>query len=188
METCIVCGALGATVEVQASYDDDGFGIPVTIKNAVLRHHCDACGMDSVEIPDSERLEAAIAVARIMEPVALSGAEIRFLRKACGKNGKEFAAELGVDNAVLSRWENGAVRNGEGHGEVSDRNIREVVWGLLFDRAPAFQVPPAHFRRMRIRRLAEGETMPRLELERVRLKDIARDRKSDEWDVFSHAA
>jgi hypothetical protein len=188
METCIVCGALGATVEVPASYDDDGFGIPVTIKNAVLRRHCDACGMDSVEIPDSERLEAAIAVARIMEPVALSGAEIRFLRKACGKNGKEFAAELGVDNAVLSRWENGAARNGEGHGEVSDRNIREVVWGLLFDRAPAFQVPPAYFRRMRIRRLAEGETMPRLVLERVRLKDVAHGTKSDEWDILAQAA
>jgi hypothetical protein len=186
METCIACGAPTATVEVLPSYDDNGFGVPVTIKYAVRRHRCETCGMDGIEIPDSERLEAAIAVARIMLPVILSGAEIRFLRKACGKNGKEFAAELGVDNAVLSRWENCAGRNGEGHGEVSDRTIREVTAGLLCERAPAFSIAAGFFRRMKLRRLHLDEPPLRLVMERVRL--VTHQGKSNEWDTYDQAA
>lgn len=187
MVTCIACGAPDATVELLPSYDDDGFGIPITIKNAVLRHRCEACGMDGIEIPDSAGLEAAIAVARILLPVALSGPDIRFLRKACGMTGKEFAESLSIDNATLSRWEKPIVC-GEGHGEVSDRNIREVVWGYLCERTPAIQVPPAHFLRMKTFRLPEGGILPRLELERVRLKDPVRHTKSDEWDIYDRAA
>jgi len=187
MVSCIACGAPTARVDLLPSHDDDGFGIPITIKNAVLRHQCDACGMDGIEIPDSAGLEAAIAVARIMAPVALSGPDIRFLRKACGMTGKEFAEAVAVDNATLSRWEK-PFGFGEGHGEVSDRNIREVVWSHLCDRTPAIQVPPAHFLRMKTFRLPESAEFPRLVLERVRLKDPVRHTKSDEWDIYSQAA
>jgi len=187
MSTCIACGAPGATVELLPSFDDDGLGLPITIKNAVIRHRCAACEMDGVEVPDSAGLEAAAAVARIMLPVALSGPEIRFLRKACGMTGRDFAAALGVDNATLSRWEK-PVSWGEGHGEVSDRNIREVVWSCLCERTPAIQVPPAHFLRMKAGRLPEGGRLPRLVLERVRLKDPIRRTKTDEWDLSDLAA
>lgn len=187
MNICIACGAPAATVELLPTYDDDAFGVPVTIKNAVLRHRCESCDMDGIEIPDSDGLEAAVAVARILVPVMLNGPEIRFLRKACGLTGKEFAEAVRIDNATLCRWEKSEV-SGEGHGEVSDRTIREVVWSLLYDRTPAIQVPPAHFLRMKMVRLPEGEKLPRLVLERVRLKDPVRHTKSDEWDIFDQAA
>lgn len=187
MVTCIACGAPDATVELLPSYDDDAFGLPITIKNAALRLRCEACGMDGIEIPDSAGLEAVAAVGRILLPLALSGPDIRFLRKACGMTGKEFAEAIDVDNATLSRWER-PVGSGEGHGEVSDRHIREVVWSLLCDRTPAIQVPPAHFLRIKTFRLAEGANLPRLVLERVRLKDPIRRSKTDEWDIFEQAA
>lgn len=184
MEFCIDCGAETATVELLPSYDDDAFGIPITIKKAVLRHRCESCGMDGIEIPDADALEAAVAVARILVPIVLGGHEIRFLRKACGMSGKEFAREMRVDNASLSRWEKCDRSSGDGHGEVTDRRIREVVWGLLCDRTPAIQIPPGHLVRMEIVR---GE-LPRLVFERVRLKDQIRHTKSDAWDIDERAA
>jgi len=183
METCIACGAPTDKVELLPTYDADVIGIPVTLRNGALHHSCDSCGFDGIEILDSENLSAAAAVARILLPIVLSGAEIRFLRKACQMNGKQFANELGCDNATLSRWENGG-----GAGEVTERNIRDTVWSLLYKRVPAIQVEPGHFKRMETYRLNDGESLPRLVLERVRLKDSARQTKSDEWDIYERCA
>ncbi|MGF7173367.1 hypothetical protein [Azospirillum doebereinerae] len=183
METCVVCEAPISEIEILPSYDDDAFGIPITIKNAVQRHVCPSCGFDGIEIPDSEGLEAAVAVGRIMIPVQLSGPEIKFLRKACGMNGKQFSEAMHVDNAVLSRWEKHA-----GQGEVTDRTIRDVVWGLLCRKTPAIVIPPGHFTGMNIRRAPNGYSLPRIVVERVRLKDALHNTKSDEWDLLDLAA
>ena len=183
METCIACGAPTDKVELLPTYDADVIGIPVTLRNGVLRHRCESCGFDGIEIIDSESLSAVVAVARILMPLALSGNDIRFLRKACGMNGKQFAKELDHDNATLSRWENGG-----GLGEVTERCLRDAVWGLLYKRVPAIQIEPGHFKRMQIYRMREGEVMARIVLERVRLKDVARQSKSDEWDIYDLAA
>lgn len=181
MEPCVLCGQLTMVTELIPSYDDDAFGIPVTLKNAVLRHRCEACGMDGVEIPDSDGLSAAIAVARILNNIHLSGPEIRFLRKACGMTGKEFATALNVDNATLSRWENGAHGN---HGAVTDRAIRNAVWGFLYRKTPAIQIEPGTFTSMKI---CKGN-VPRLVFERVKIKDMASYTKQSAWDICEQAA
>lgn len=175
-----------APIDVLPAYDDDAFGIPVTIRNAVLRHRCAACGVSGIEIPDSDDLSAVIAVARILFPAMLRGPEIRAIRKACQMTGKQFAEALGMDNATVSRWEN--CRGDESHGEVSDRNIRETVWSLLYRRTPAIHVEPGHFRKLDIVRLRADDPLPRLVFEHVRLKDPVRQTKSDEWDIYEHAA
>ncbi len=188
MNACLACGKSSMVTEIVPRYDDDAFGIPVTIRNAVLRHRCGECGMDGVEVPEPERLEAAIAVARIQNPIALSGDHIRALRKACGMTGKQFAAALGVDNATLSRWENAPASSADAHGDPSDRNIRQTVWALLYQRAPAMHVEPGFFTRLRIQRLPEGGTFPRMVLERVRLVDRIHHTKTTEWDLWGMAA
>lgn len=184
METCIACGALTDASELLPTYDDDAIGIPVTLRNGVVRHRCESCGFAGVEIIDRDGLSAAVAVARILSPVSLTGKDVRFLRKACKMTGKQFAIETGYDNSVLSRWENGVA----GFGEVTERAIRDAVWGLLYKRVPAVSVEPGHFRRMEIYSLPEGIVMPRMVLERVRLKDAIRHTKSDQWDIYDQAA
>ncbi|UEM19967.1 hypothetical protein JL100_023255 [Skermanella mucosa] len=179
MESCIACGASTDKVELLPTYDADVIGIPVTLRNGVLRHSCDSCGFEGIELVDSENLSAAVAVARILLPVRLTGDEIRFLRKACRMNGKQFAAELGNDNTTLSRWENGTPI-----GDFAERSLRDTVWSLLYKRVPAIQVEPGHFKRMEICQPGDGQPTPRLVLERVRLKDAARRTKTDEWDIF----
>lgn len=187
MVHCIACGAEGASEVRLATYDENALGLPVTLKNAALHHTCPSCGYDGIEIPDFDGLEAAVAVARLLLPIALNGPEIRFLRHACGLKAKEFASACDFDPSTLSRWEHCMVR-GEGIGSVTDRTIRDAVWGFLHQRVPAFSVEPGHFSRMKLRTLAEGEEMPRIMLERIRLKECGGTRKSDEWDLCDEAA
>ena len=66
------------------------------------------------------------SAAVVEKPHPLSGQEVRFLRKYLGMNGATFASHLGVDRAVVSRWENGHDRI----GPQSDRLIRTVATSL----------------------------------------------------------
>src|SRR4051794_31842794 len=126
-------------------------------------------------------LKDASHTLRMEQPRPLDGSKVQtlgFLRKACQMNGKEFAEALHCDNAVLSRWENGG-----GFGAVTERTIRNTVWGILYRKVPAIQIEPGHFERMKIFSLPEGSEISRLTLERVRLKDRTLQRKTDEWDI-----
>lgn len=185
MSVCVMCGVEAGEAEVLASFDENAFGIPVTIRHGVIRHTCRSCGFEGIEIPDAEGLAAAVAVARILRPDVLLGPEIRAIRKAVGMNGKEFAAAVGVNNATLSRWENAP--DNAGQGEVAERDFRDAVWSLLYRRVPAFSIEPGHFRRMNIHARREGDAAPRIVMERVRLKDQIRGVKTDEWDMLDAA-
>lgn len=177
MSVCVACGEDRATSRLLESYTTDLVGISVCIKNAVIAHTCEVCGFEGIEIPDQSGLEATLAGARITVPVMLSSAEIRFLRKTCGLNSTDFAAVLDVDKATLSRWENAKSTEGN-HGTVSDKTIRDAVWGLLYQRAPAITIAPGAFRAMALVPCCPVT----ITLERVRLKDSASGLKSDEWD------
>ena len=185
MSACIVCGSKAGTAELLPEYRDAAIGLPLVLRNAAIRHHCPECGMEGVEIPDMEGLEAAAALARLLLPVALSGPDLRFLRKACSLTGKAFAAELGVDASTLSRWEH-ATTPDQGAGRQSEILIRDVVANLLHTRAPAITIPPGTFARMTIIPAPTGPR-PEITMERVRLKDTTTQRKSDAWDVFRAA-
>lgn len=178
MTTCALCQADTASETLIPSYETELFGLPVIIQNAVLHHVCPACGFDGIEIPDVEGLEQAIALARVMDPAVLTGADIRFLRKACGMTGKRFAEALGCQPETLSRWENGSASQGS-HGSVSDRTIRQTVWGLLFREVPAIDIAPDHFQTMTVHPGPAG----RIVMERVRLKNAVTREKSTEWDL-----
>lgn len=178
MTDCIICDSPTATVEVLPEYDAQVIGMSVTIRNAALRHHCAACGFEGIEIPDSEDLEKAVALARLLDPAILTGPDIRFLRKACGMTAKRFAEALDCKPETLSRWENCTADQGS-QGTVSDRIIRNTVWGLVFRDAPAIDIEPGLFQMMTIR---PGPAAPII-MERVRFKDAATRQKSDEWDI-----
>ena len=55
------------------------------------------------------------------------GAEIRFLRKSLKLSGLELAKLIGVDNATLSRWEQGAKQI----SKQSDRLLRLIYAGQM---------------------------------------------------------
>jgi len=59
------------------------------------------------EIPAVTQLLNLIAQDLIEKPNALTGDEVRFLRKRLGRKAKDFAKEIGIEPETLSRIENG---------------------------------------------------------------------------------
>jgi DNA-binding transcriptional regulator YiaG len=159
---------------ILAEYDDDLFGIPVVIRNAVVRELTEN-GESYVTIPYEDGLHAAIAMARCLIPVKLSPTEIRMLRKSLGMKSKDFAEALSMSPARLSRLE----KDTQGLGSFTELQIRQFVAARLSREAPAIDYDPAEIACMR---LVEGEMAP-LVFERVRLKMSESRTKSDEWDL-----
>ena len=125
-------------------------GIPVTLIDAVSE---DADG--AVEIPRLNMLLATVAVARVLDPARMVGAELRFLRHVLGRTGSEFAAALDLsDKTVVSRWENGATRP----GVYTEKVIRQLVLNLLARRAPGVEIGDNAIPGMKLR--PRGEALP----------------------------
>ena len=123
-----------ATVEI---------GLPVTLVDTVEEH---ADG--SIEIPNLEMLLATVAVARVLAPVQVVGAEIRFLRHVLDLTGTEFARAIDLsDKTVVSRWENDRARP----GGFTEKVIRQLVLNLLGRRAPGIRIGENAIPGMKIR-------------------------------------
>jgi len=81
----------------------------ITIDDAeVLR--CPKCGAWEVVIPKPDALQRTIAAEVIRKPAPLTGAEVVFLRRCLGLNGRELARALGIESETLSRYEHGSLR------------------------------------------------------------------------------
>jgi len=80
------------------------------LNNVVLRGieigKC-SCGEKVVFIPAIPSLHKLIGAELINKKSLLNGNEIRFLRKNMSLTAKKLSGYLGVDNATISRWENG---------------------------------------------------------------------------------
>ena len=109
MENCTKCKEGAVQTSVVAAYEAIGLGAPfrVILENAVKVETCFTCGaIQGTYIPDMEGLFHTVVLARALEPRKLSGAELRFMRKAMGWKAKELAKHLGISVEYLSRCEN----------------------------------------------------------------------------------
>jgi len=134
---CERCGGELATRTV-SDFEHAAIGLPgVVLRNAVEEIYCVRCGtVDSVHFPNVDGLTAAIAVARVKQNTKLAGADIRFLRKALGRNQQELAALLGVRNETVSRWES----SHQPIEPATEKLLRALVAVELSDRAPGIEV------------------------------------------------
>ena len=115
--------AYDATVEV---------GLPITLIDTVAEYED-----GSLEIPNLDMLLATVAVARVLAPVQMVGAELRFLRHVLDLTGTEFAHEIDLsDKTVVSRWENDRARP----GGYTEKVIRQLVLNLLGRCAPGIEI------------------------------------------------
>jgi len=74
-----------------------------------------ACGENIVRIPAVDKLHRLVGLRIIEKNSPLTGAEIRFLRKNMGMSAISLASLMGVDNASVSRWENGKQKISKPH-------------------------------------------------------------------------
>ena len=151
-------------------------GTPVTLIDAVIEHDD-----GSVEIPNLDTLLSTLAVARVLDPGQLAGAEIRFLRHVLDLTGSEFAEKIGLSNkSVVSRWENDKVRP----GGYTEKVIRQLILNLLGEHAPGIEIGANAIpgMKIRLRRVSEGALRISLRLE------VNRDETEDRQTRACYAA
>jgi len=94
-------------------------GLPNVYLVGVRHVECE-CGEKFVEIPALKQLMSLIARNVVIKNDALTGNEIRFLRKRLGQKAVQFAAKVKMQPETLSRVENGK----QSIGEKADTYIR----------------------------------------------------------------
>jgi transcriptional regulator with XRE-family HTH domain len=80
-------------------------GLPNVYLAGVRHFECE-CGEKFVEIPAIKQLMALIARHTVMKEQALTGTEIKFLRKRLGQKAADFASAVKLQPETLSRVEN----------------------------------------------------------------------------------
>ena len=116
--------------EIIPEFLDEDMGIPVMLLDAAYKfRNGEATG---TVVPDVPGLEAAMAVARVMDDFKLSGKDFKFLRKAIGIKANVLADFLGIKPETLSRWENGK----EPISTNAERVMRLRIFHTLKDKAP----------------------------------------------------
>jgi transcriptional regulator with XRE-family HTH domain len=93
----------------QKPYHYTGVGLPNVYLVGVEYSIDLESGEESVGIPCLPDLLHALAVAVVTKQSALTGDELRFLRKRLCRSSKDFAAMVGLTSEQYSRIENGAV-------------------------------------------------------------------------------
>lgn len=104
MRTCIACGKEMTREVINHRYRESGLDYVVLL--GVEMRRCPFCGEEELVIPRMEELHRVIARAVASREGALTGSEIRFLRKYLGLSGVTFAKRIGVSHETVSRWEN----------------------------------------------------------------------------------
>ena len=124
-------------------------GLPVTLIDTVQEDD-----EGNLEIPNLDMLLATVAVARVLAPIQLVGAELRFLRHVLHLTGTEFADAIDLsDKSVVSRWENGKTRP----GGYTEKIIRQLILNKLGPRAPGIEIPHNAIPGMKIRQREASE-------------------------------
>lgn len=95
-------------------------GVQIT---GIMGQRCLSCGDIEYEIPRVEELIQVLREVLVLKKERLTGAEVRFLRKALGWSAKDLAARMGVASATVSRWES----DSQSMNETADRLLRMFV-------------------------------------------------------------
>lgn len=181
---CPKCGSTHVKIYAVPYHVENLLGMRIGINGGATKIACYVCKEEVITIPDTKGLVAAAAVARVMFPTKLNGAEIKFLRKASGLSAKDFAKTISVRPETLSRWEN----NGEQQIGYSEEKIFRILVGDKLKNAPqseghALAIDYDHMAivNMVINPIRPSENTPLLKFERVNLK-VENKKPQELWD------
>ena len=158
-------------------YEEDGLGLPypVVLIDAA-EEEIDDVTRDriGISVPDLEGLAVAVAVARVLLPVHLTGKEVRFLRNVLDMTGRQMAEAIDIDPCNLSKWENDKAPL----GGWADKQVRLITIVALSDRVPHLSLDKKSVISMNIVNREPG-TWPEITMHR--LHHVCA--KEDTWDM-----
>jgi DNA-binding transcriptional regulator YiaG len=169
---------------VRAEHTEDLGGVVVKVLNAVQVLRCAKCKTEMVAIPDMDGLGRATAISRAMNPVRLSGREVKFLRRVLDMTQVEFAKAMDLAPESVSRWETDA----RGIGGACEKLVRHNICALLYKEARGRPYDPAVITNMHIVELPANAVLPPIEMVRVRLETASMDADAGGWGERAIAA
>jgi DNA-binding XRE family transcriptional regulator len=117
---------------------------------------------------------------RALDPVRLSGREVKFFRNVLDMTQTAFATAMDLTSESVSRWENDA----RGVGEACERLTRHNVCALLYKATRGRHYDPAIIAKMKF--TPNKGTLPPIVMVRVRLRDDS-DHPTTAWDQTAAA-
>jgi DNA-binding transcriptional regulator YiaG len=181
MHRCKKCGRL-MEKSVRPEHTEDLGGVVVKVLNAVQVLRCPECKSEMVAIPDMDGLGRATAISRALNPVRLSGREVKFFRRVLDMTQVEFAKAMDLTPESVSRWETDA----RGVGGACEKLVRHNTCALLRKNARGRPYDPAVIAHMQIIVLPDGEVLPPIEMVRVRMQIDSPN--SDGWGETARVA
>jgi DNA-binding transcriptional regulator YiaG len=169
---------------VKREHIEDLGGVVVKIMNAVKVFKCTGkdCSDEVTGIPDMQGLVHATAVYRALNPVRLSGKEVRFMRRALDMTQAEFGKVMDLSAEHVSRWETGA----RGTGCASEKLMRHNLCALLYKDVLALDYDPSVIASMEFMELQEGAQLDPMEMHRVLVKHDHQ--TTNAWDATAKVA
>ena len=126
MHRCRKCGGL-MEKSIRTEHTEDLGGVVVKVLNAVQVLRCDNCKTEMLAIPDMDGLCRATAISRSLNPVRLSGREVKFLRRVLDMTQVKFAEAMELAPESVSRWENDA----RGIGGACEKLVRHNICAII---------------------------------------------------------
>ena len=164
MHRCRKCGGL-MEKSIRPEHTEDLGGVVVKVLNAVQVLRCAKCKTEMVAIPDLDGFGRATAISRALNPVRLSGREVKFMRRVLDMTQVKFAEAMELTSESVPRWETDA----RGVGGACEKLVRHNTCALLYKDAKGRPYDPAVITNMRIVELIDGAVLPPIEMVRVRI-------------------
>ena len=161
-------------------YEEAGLGLPysVILIDSAEEEIDDVTGQPvGVIVPDTEKLVAAVAIARALDPARLDGREVRFVRHVLGMTSTAFAEALNMSKETFSRWEN----NRQELGEWADKQVRLFAILKLGPHVPCLEINADDVIGMRVSH-REPDQWPHMEFRRS-LVATGQCAGMEEWDT-----
>ncbi|MCI0490957.1 MAG: hypothetical protein L0229_30565 [Blastocatellia bacterium] len=101
-------------------------GLPNVYLVNVDVYYCEQCGIEVASIPHPRELHLLIVTDILVKPSAMTGDELRFIRKTLMMQPEEFADLLAVETQTILDWQNAKALNRQ-----SDSLVRFIFAKLL---------------------------------------------------------
>jgi DNA-binding transcriptional regulator YiaG len=186
---CPNCGQRGATEKLVAEYAYKECGLAgVRLFGGVTDTSCPHCGESSVRIQKEGQLLQVIALMLLTTPRALSGSEMKFLRKSCGLSQAVLAERLRKRRETVAERE---AKKDPKLSEAEEAWFRLIILhefkGLLEQRGRN-HLSPAHMEVLGAFTRELGEKIVELSDRELQRRTLRLHQSGDDWQVMDEAA
>lgn len=121
--------------KIQKSYQDYGFGFPVTLLNVPM---AEVRG-EWIPSVNQKQLQERVVEALVMKPSRLTGSEVHFIRLFCEMTLMQFAERFDVTHPAVLKWER-TENHMTGMSWTTEKDLRLFALSKLAPRAQEFVV------------------------------------------------